>query len=71
MYNRNTMRKLLTIVGLIIVFTSCAPQQQLISETPKTTRVAEIYNGKVVIVTKTTITKEHYDELIAARKIKN
>jgi|TARA_B100001778_G_C18376792_1_gene533334 uncharacterized lipoprotein YajG len=71
MYNRNTMRKLLTIVGLIIVFTSCAPQQQLISETPKTTRVAEIYNSKVVIVTKTTITKEHYNELVAARKIKN
>ena len=71
MYNKNIMKKLLTIVGLVIVFTSCAPQQQLISETPKTTRVAEIHNDKVIIVTKTTITKEHYDELIAARKIKN
>ena len=65
------MKKLLTIVGLVIVFTSCAPQQQLISETPKTTRVAEIRDNKVIIITKTTITKEHYDELIAAHKIKN
>ena len=65
------MKKLFAIVGLVIVFTSCAPQQQLISETPKTTRVAEIHDNKVIIITKTTITKEHYDELIAARKIKN
>jgi 4-hydroxy-3-methylbut-2-enyl diphosphate reductase IspH len=63
------MKRLLIIVGLVIAFTSCAPQQQLISETPKTTRVAEIHNDKVIIVTKTTITKEHYNELIAARKI--
>ena len=47
------------------------PQTTINLRNPKTTRVAEIHNDKVIIVTKTTITKEHYDELIAARKIKN
>jgi len=35
------MEKLLIIAGLVIAFTSCAPQKQLISKTPKTTRVAK------------------------------
>ena len=67
---KNTMKKLLMIAGLVIAFTSCAPQKQLISKNPKTTRVAEVYNDKVVIVTKTTISKEHYEELITSRKTK-
>ena len=62
------MKNILFIASTILfTISSCAPQQELISETPKTTRIAEIYNNKVVIVTKTTITKEHYEELVAAR----
>ncbi len=64
------MEKLLIIAGLVIAFTSCAPQKQLISKTPKTTRVAEVYEDRVVIVTKTTISKEHFEELVATRKTK-
>jgi hypothetical protein len=68
MYNKNTMRKLLTIVGLITVFTSCTPQEQLISPNPLSTRKAMVYENKVVIVTKTTISREHFEELIAIRE---
>jgi hypothetical protein len=39
----------------------------MISETPTSTRQAIVYEDKVVIVTKTTITKEHYERLVAAR----
>tara|TARA_S200002703_G_C3801780_1_gene247835 strand:- start:5634 stop:5843 length:210 start_codon:yes stop_codon:yes gene_type:complete len=66
------MKNILFIVSMILLVTSsCTSQKQLISETPKTTRVAEIYDNKVVIITKTTITKEHYEKLIAARKARN
>ena len=64
------MKNVLFIVSMILLATSsCTPQKQLISETPKTTRIAEIHDNKVVIITKTTITKEHYEELVASRKI--
>jgi len=64
------MKNVLFIVSMILLtISSCTPQKQLISETPKTTRIAEIHDNKVVIITKTTITKEHYEELVASRKI--
>jgi len=59
--------KNLVIMVMLLTFASCGPTQELISETPKTTREAVIYEDKVVIVTKTTISKDHYQELIASR----
>ena len=57
------MKKILIIV-VLATLTSCGASTQLISETPQTTRKAIIYNDKVVVVTETTITKEHYNRLI-------
>ena len=61
------MKKLILIVGVLLALSSCAPTQQLISETPQTKREAFVYDDVVVVVTKTTITREHYDRLIASR----
>lgn len=61
------MKRLMFVAGVLLAFTSCGPTQQLISETPQIKREAFVYDNKVVIVTKTTITKDHYDRLIAQR----
>jgi 4-hydroxy-3-methylbut-2-enyl diphosphate reductase IspH len=53
---------------MLLTFASCGPTQELISETPKTTREAIIYEDKVVIVTRTTISKDHYERLVASRE---
>ena len=53
---------------MLLTFASCGPTQELISDTPKTTREAVIYEDKVVIVTKTTISKDHYEKLVASRE---
>ena len=55
-------------MGMLLTFMSCGPTQELISETPQTKREAIVYENKVVIVTKTTITKDHYEKLIASRE---
>ena len=62
------MRKLLFTIGVLLTLTSCAPQAQLISETPRTTRKAIVYEDKVIVVTETTITREKFDEVMAKRK---
>lgn len=59
--------KRLVILFTLFLFASCSSTQQMISETPTSTRQAIVYEDKVVIVTKTTITKEHYERLVAAR----
>jgi hypothetical protein len=59
--------KNLVIVGMLLTFMSCGPTQELISETPQTKREAIVYEDKVVIVTRTTITKDHYQKLVASR----
>lgn len=61
------MRKKMIIMGVFLALASCAPTQQLISETPQTKREAFVYDNKVVIVTETTITREHFDRLVANR----
>lgn len=61
------MAKKMIIMGVFLAIASCAPTQQLISETPQTKREAFVYDNKVVIVTETTITREHFDRLIANR----
>lgn len=63
------MKKLLAIV-VLATLTSCGASTQLISETPQTTRKAIVYDDKVVVVTETTITKEHYNRLITKRNNK-
>ena len=60
--------KYLVIMGMLLTFMSCGPTQELISETPQTKREAIVYENKVVIVTKTTITKDHYKKLVASRE---
>ena len=62
--------KHLVIMVMLLTLASCGPTQQLISETPKTTREAVIYEDKVVIVTKTTISKDHFERLVASKNIK-
>ena len=62
------MKKLILLTGVLLALTSCGPTQQLISETPQTKREAFVYDDKVVIVTKTTIDRDHYDSLIEKRK---
>lgn len=62
------MKKLLFTVGVLLTLASCAPQAQLISETPRTTRKAIVYEDKVVVVTETTITREKFDEVMSKRK---
>jgi protein involved in sex pheromone biosynthesis len=65
------MKKLLLVVSSLLLLASCGPSQELISKTPKTTREAVIYEDKVVIVTKTTISKDHYEQLVASREKRN
>lgn len=60
--------KYLVIMGMLLTFMSCGPTQELISKTPQTKREAIVYEDKVVIVTRTTITKDHYEKLIASRE---
>jgi len=60
------MRKLITLV-MLGLFASCS-STKMISETPVTTRKAVIYDDKVVVVTETTITREHYNKLVSADK---
>lgn len=62
------MKKLMLVAGVLLALSSCAPTQQLISETPQTKREAFVYDNKVVIVTETTITKDHYERLMASRE---
>jgi len=62
------MKKLLSIV-VLMVLTSCGATTQLaISETPQTTREAIVYEDRVVVVTKTTVTRERFDEIYSKWK---
>ena len=65
--NFQDMRKtfLLLFVALGVTFTSCSTHKEFISQTPKTHREAIVYDDYVVVVTRTTITREHYDRLVA------
>ena len=61
------MRKLMILLG-VLAFTACAPSAQLVYEKGNTTREAIVYEDRVVVVTKTTVTKEKFDEIMAKRK---
>lgn len=60
------MKKLiLLVVGLVVV--SCSVTHP-ISQTPTSTRQALIYDDKVVIVTRTTVSLEQYYAMVASSK---
>ena len=61
------MRKLMILLG-VLAFTACAPSAQLVYEKGNTTREAIVYEDRVVVVTKTTVTKEQFEEVMAKRK---
>lgn len=61
------MRKLMILLG-VLAFTACAPSAQLVYEKGNTTREAIVYEDRVVVVTKTTVTKEQFKEAMARRK---
>jgi len=52
----------------VLAFTACAPSAKLVYEKGNTTREAIVYEDRVVVVTKTTVTKEQFDEVMARRK---
>ena len=61
------MKKIITM-GVLLIVTGCSLTNYAthpISITPTTTRQARIYETHVVIITKTTMTHEHYNRIIA------
>jgi ABC-type Fe3+-hydroxamate transport system substrate-binding protein len=61
------MKKLL-LIGVALVMTACSSTNFVahkISETPKTTRQALIFEDHVVIVTKTKLTLDEYNRIVA------
>lgn len=61
------MKKLL-LIGVALVMTACSSTNFVahkISETPKTTRQALIFEDHVVIVTRTKMTIEEYNRIVA------
>jgi len=61
------MKKLL-LIGVALVMTACSSTNFVahkISETPKTTRQALIFEDHVVIVTRTRLTLDEYNRIVA------
>jgi hypothetical protein len=61
------MKKIL-LIGVALVITACSSTNFVsykISKTPKTTRQALIYEDHVIIVTKTRLTLDEYNRIIA------
>jgi len=61
------MKKLL-LIGVALVMTACSSTNFVshkLSETPKTTRQALIFEDHVVIVTKTRLTLDEYNRIVA------
>lgn len=61
------MKKLL-LIGVALVMTACSSTNFVahkISETPKTTRQALIFEDHVLIVTRTRLTLDEYNRIVA------
>ena len=61
------MKKLL-LIGVALVMTACSSTNYVahkVHETPKTTRQALIFEDHVVIVTRTTLSLEEYNKMVA------
>jgi hypothetical protein len=64
---KNKMKKLL-LIGVVLVMTACSSTNFVahkVSETPKITRQALIYEDHVIIVTRTRLTLDEYNKIIA------
>lgn len=61
------MKKLMILLG-VLAFTACAPSAQLVYQEGNTSREAIVYEDRVVVVTKTTVSKEKFEEVMAKRK---
>ena len=62
------MKKLLFTIGVATVLTACSTANYAthkVSETPTTTRQALIFDDHVVIVTKTKMSIEQYNRIVA------
>ena len=61
------MKKVLLFLSGLILMVSCSTPQAVSvgSQKPNSSRVAYIYEDKVVIVTKSEFTKQQYAELVA------
>jgi hypothetical protein len=62
------MKNILTILGVALVMSACSTANYAthsIRTTPTTTRQALIYDNHVVIVTKTKMSVEDYNKIIA------
>jgi uncharacterized lipoprotein YajG len=62
------MKKLLLGIGVAMVLASCSTSNfatHNVSETPTTTRQAIIYDDHVVIVTRTKLSVEQYNRMVA------
>ena len=57
----------LILLFMLGLFASCT-STKMITETPTTVRKAVIYGDKVVVVTETTISREHYNRLVSDDK---
>lgn len=62
------MKKFLLSLGVLFALASCAPTAQLVYEKNNTTREAIVYEDHVVVITKTTVTKEQFEEAMKKRK---
>ena len=61
-------RALLFVSGLILVISCSTPQTVSVgTQKPTFSRIAYIYDDKVVIVTKSEFTKDEYSKLLALR----
>ena len=62
-----TMKKIL-LIGVALVMTACSSTNYVahqVHESPKTTRQALIYEDHVVIVTRTKLSLEEYNKIVA------
>lgn len=64
------MKKIFLLAVLGAMALSCTPAKEVVFQTPKTTRVAEVYDDYVVVVTRTTVSREQF-EAMKARTIEN
>ena len=63
------MKKVLLFLSGLTLMVSCSTPQAVSvgSQKPNSSRVAYIYEDKVVIITKSEFTKEQYAQLVALR----
>lgn len=59
------LRRIITLVVVVlgVGLTSCTTQREFISQTPQTTREAFVGDDYVTVVTKTTITRDQWDQM--------